>query len=196
MEGQGAERLMRALAAKKRAIVEAWLARTLQSYPAHTSRFLSEEKDPFRNPVGCTLAEALPALFDQVVEGLDAARIADILDPVVRIRAVQDFSAAQAVAFILALKQVVREAMHFPPHPPLSPGTGYPLGEVRAEDKGEGANQLEALTILENRIDAMALVAFDLYMRCREQLYEIRANEARRRLFVLDRMRGDGAGTG
>lgn len=200
MEGQGAERLMRALAAKKRALVEAWLARTLQSYPAHTSRFLSEEKDPFRNPVGCTLAEALPALFDQVVEGVDAARTSDILDPVVRIRAVQDFSAAQAVAFILALKQVVREAMPFPPRPPLSPGTGYPLGEVREEDTqrvpGEGANQLEALTILENRIDAMALVAFDLYMRCREQLYEIRANEARRRLFVLDRMRGDGAGTG
>lgn len=192
MEGQGAERLMRALAAKKRALVGAWLARTLQSYPAHTSRFLSEEKDPFRNPVGCTLAEALPALFDQVVEGLDAARTSDILDPVVRIRAVQDFSAAQAVAFILALKQVVREAMHFPPHPPLSPGTLW----VGAEDKGEGANQLEALTILENRIDAMALVAFDLYMRCREQLYEIRANEARRRLFVLERMRGDGAGTG
>ena len=35
---------------------------------------------------------------------------------------------------------------------------------------------------LEGRIDELALAAFDIYMRCREQLYEIRAKEARRNL--------------
>jgi hypothetical protein len=40
---------------------------------------------------------------------------------------------------------------------------------------------------LEDRIDEMALLAFDVFMRCREQLYEVRANEARRRLSILER---------
>lgn len=171
----GAERLTSALALKKRAIVEAWLARTLQSYPEHTYRFLSQETDPFRNPVGHALAAALPALFDRVIEGVEAARTSDILDPVVRIRAVQDFSAAQAVAFIFLLKRVMRETLG---------------DELRCDPQGE------ALATIEARIDDIALLAFDLFMKCREQLYEIRANETRRRLFVLDRMRGDGTRTG
>jgi hypothetical protein len=188
MKAEGAQPLLEVLTAKKSAIVKQWLARTLQTYPEHTSRFLSQEKDAFRNPVGHALGEALPALFDQLVKGSDTATLSGLLDPILRIRAVQDFSAAQAVAFILALKQVVREALHFPPHPPLSPG--YPLGagEDTQRVPGEGANQLEALAILESRIDAMALLAFDLYMRCREQLDEIRANEAKRRLSVWERM--------
>ncbi len=184
MKGESAQPLLEALAAKKRAIVEAWLARTLQSYPGHTSRFLSQEKDPFRNPVGCTLAEAFPALFDQAIEGPDAAALPCLLDPVVRMRAVQDFSASQAVGFIFLLKQVLRDVLCRPPHPPLSPD-----GE---EEKGEGVARVESLAVLDARIDQIALTAFDLFMKCREQLYEIRANEARRRLFVLERMRGDG----
>ncbi len=36
------------------AIVEEWFARTLESYPQVTARFLALEKDPFRNPVGHT----------------------------------------------------------------------------------------------------------------------------------------------
>jgi hypothetical protein len=175
MRAEAAQPVLETLAAKKGAIVEAWLAGTIQSYPAHTSRFLSQEKDPFRNPVGHTLAEALPALFDQVVEGVDAARTSDILDPVLRIRAVQDFSAAQAVAFLFLLKRVMREAL----------GDG-----VRCDPHGEG------LAVVEARIDDMALLAFDRFMKCREQLYEIRASEARRRFHVLLRRAGLKGGTG
>jgi hypothetical protein len=36
----------------------------------------------------------------------------------------------------------------------------------------------------------MALLAFDLFMKCRERIYEIKANEARRRMFLLERMQG------
>ncbi len=36
----------------------------------------------------------------------------------------------------------------------------------------------------------MALLGFDLFMRCRERIYEIKANEAKRRLYVLERMYG------
>lgn len=163
MMGEAARPLLEALAAKRGAIVGGWLTRTLQSYPEHTSRFLSREKDPFKNPVGHTLAEALPALFDRLVEGADAAALSRILDPIVRMRAVQDFSTGQTVAFVFLLKHVLRET----------------LGGAGGED----------LATLEARIDEMVLLAFDLFMQCRERLCEIRANEAKRRLFVLERIR-------
>ncbi len=188
MWAEGAQPLRETLAAKKGAIVTEWLTRTLRTYPEQTCRFLSQEKDPFRNPVGHVLAEALPALFDQAVQGPDAALLPRLLDPVVRMRAVQDFSAAQAVAFLFLLKQVIREALHSPPQPPLSPGGGA--------DNGEGVAPGESLAALDARIDQMALLAFDLFMRCREQLYEIRAREARRRFEVLLRRAGLRGGSG
>jgi hypothetical protein len=175
MTGEAARPFLEALAAKRGAIVAEWLTRTLRSYPEHTSRFLSREQDPFKNPVGHTLAEALPALFDRLVEGADAATLSRILDPIVRMRAVQDFSAGQAVAFVFLLKRVLLEALG---------------GERRGGADGEG------LTALEARIDEMALLAFDLFMQCRERLYEIRANEAKRRLFVLERIGEKRAGAG
>jgi hypothetical protein len=175
MKDEGAQPLLEALVAKKGAIVKEWLARTLQTYPEHTSRFLSQEKDPFRNPVGHTLRETLPALFDRLVEGADAATVTRLLDPIVRIRAIQDFSAGQAVAFVFLLKRVMREAL--------------------GDDAVQGPNG-EGLAVVEARIDEMALLAFDLFMKCREQIYEIKTNEAKRRLFVLDRMHGERTGVG
>ena len=175
MKGEGAQPLTETLAAKKSIIVNEWLAQTLRTYPEQTSRFLSQEKDPFRNPVGHTLREALPALFDRLVEGSDAGTLSSLLDPILRIRAVQDFSASQAVAFVFLLKSVMREV----------------LGDEAKRDTGG-----ESLSVMEARIDGMALLAFDLFMKCREQVYEIKASEAKRRLFVLERMHGVENGAG
>jgi hypothetical protein len=169
MEVEGGHRLMQALAAKRNAIIREWLARTLQTYSEHTSRFLAHEKDPFRNPVGHTLREAFPVLFDALLGGTDAARVMPVLDGIVRIRAVQDFTAGQAVAFIFLLKRVIREELK---------------GEIHGEPDAEG------LATIEGRIDQMSLLAFDLFMKCRERMYEIRTNEARRRMFLLERMHG------
>ena len=175
MKGEGARPLLEALTAKKTAIVTAWLARTIQTYPEHASRFLSQEEDAFRNPLGHTLREALPDLFDWLVKGSDVSALSRLLDPILRIRAVQNFSAGQAVAFIFLLKRVLREALE---------------DERRRDPSGEGLAAVEA------RLDEMALLAFDLFMKCREQIYEIRAGEVKRRLFMLDRMGRERPGVG
>jgi len=172
MAGKLSQTFLELLAAKKRAIVRDWLARTLQTYPEHTSRFLSREKDPFRNPVGHSLKEAFPALVDELIAGPDASTVSRLLDPVMRIRAVQDFTAAQAVAFVFLLKQVVREAL---------------------KDDIHTRPEREDLAALDARIDEMVLVAFDLFMQCRERIYEIKAGEAKRRLAALERMQGGSA---
>ncbi len=148
-------------AEQRAAVLDNWLAEILRTYPEQTGRFLAQVEDPFRNPAGRIIREGLAALLEQLAGPFDARRIRSILDEVVRLRAVQDFTPSQAVGFLFALKPVLRH-------------------QITREDPG-----LEAL---ERRIDEMALVAFDLYMECREQLRAIRAGEARRRAWLRERM--------
>jgi myo-inositol catabolism protein IolC len=45
-------------------------------------------------------------------------------------------------------------------------------------------NQIAAeLLKLESKIDQLCLMAFDIYMQCREKIYQISANETRNRTF-------------
>jgi hypothetical protein len=145
----------------REAIAEAWLDRILRTYPAQTARFLKSEKDPFRNPAGHAFKEALPILLDELLLSMDKERIVPALDSIVRIRAVQDFTAAQAVAFIFQLKEILRQSC---------PETD--------------------LAQLYDRIDELALMAFDIFQQCREKLCQSRVDETRRRVFVLERAMG------
>jgi hypothetical protein len=137
-------------------LAAAWLSRALLTYPEATARFLAEERDPFRNPVGRALAAGLPALLDELLGAMDAPRLLAALDPIVRMRAVQDLTPRQAVGFVFLVKPLLCEAC-----------------------RAQGCE--EALPALEARVDEAALVAFDLYMACRERIHDLRAGEARRR---------------
>jgi hypothetical protein len=158
--------LSEALANHRGAIIQRWFEWVLQTYPETTTKFWSKEKDPFRNPVGHTLQKGLSDLFDGLMQATDVESLGPVLDSIVRIRAVQDFTAGQALAFPFLLKRILRTefASDIPPHS-------------------------EELIALEARIDQLALLAFELFVKCREQLYEIKVNEIKRRAFVLERAR-------
>jgi hypothetical protein len=150
---------MEELAEKRSAILEKWLDQTLASYPSQTSRFLRNERDRFRNPVGHTLKEGLATLLDEITGEMDTAKIRPALESIVRLRAVQDFTAAQATGFVFTLRGILYDNLE---------GGGPPS--------------------LQKRIDEVALLAFDLYMRCREEIYEIKAREGQREVYVWQRM--------
>jgi hypothetical protein len=154
-----------ALAQNQPRIAERWLQQTLAGYPGQGTHFLLQEKNPFRNPVGQTFREGLPALLAELAGEMNPARLRAALDGMVRIRAVQDFSASQALAFLFLLKKVLREE----------------LPEEICSD-AEGMSQLE------DRIDQLALLAFDLFSECRAQLSEIKLREARRRVYLPEQM--------
>ena len=86
------------------------------------------------------------------------------LDNIIRIRAVQGFTPSQSTAFTIFLKKVIRE-------------------ELKDEIKED--QLYNDLAALEARIDKMALLSFDIYMKCRETLYEIKANEVKNMTFNL-----------
>jgi hypothetical protein len=147
------------LAKKKRAIVKDWLDMVVNTYAPDTAKFLKGNLDPFSNPVGGALHSGLNGLYDQLVEGPQKEAVRTHLDPIVRIRAVQKFSPSQATAFVLALKPVVRTHLR---------------RELR-----DSQTALE-LRQFEDRIDSMSLFAFDIYMECREKLYDLKTNFERK----------------
>ncbi|MEJ2247139.1 MAG: RsbRD N-terminal domain-containing protein [Acidobacteriota bacterium] len=156
--------LAASLADQRDTLVKKWLDGILQAYPESTTKFFSQEKDPFRNPIGYTLKESLTAVFDGLVQSEDTASLAPVLDNIVRMRAVQDLNAGQAVSFPFLLKRILRE-----------------------ECSADLSRCPEDFADLEARIDALALLAFDLYMKCRERVFEIKVNEAKRSMFMLEK---------
>lgn len=55
------------------------------------------------------------------------------------------------------------------------------LGDILRQQLGSAGG-------LEPALDAMVLTAFDIYVESREKLYQIRAGEAKRRLYLLERL--------
>ncbi|MDK2955662.1 MAG: hypothetical protein PWQ57_1158 [Desulfovibrionales bacterium] len=135
-----------------------WLDLLLQTYPEQTQKLWRRNKDPFTNPVGQTFRQALSELLDLVLDWSDAEAVSEALDKIVRIRAVQDFSPSQALSFVYLLKRLVRE---------------------RYWRELEKAGALNQLWNFETRLDNLALMAFDVYTKCREQVYEMRVSEVK-----------------
>ena len=54
--------------------------------------------------------------------------------------------------------------------------------------RGEPAATSGGSSAVQRRIDELALLAFDLFMKCREEIYEIKAREAQRKVYVLERL--------
>ncbi|MBI5740495.1 MAG: RsbRD N-terminal domain-containing protein [Nitrospirae bacterium] len=147
------------LSEKKTAVMNRWYDAILNTYPSDTSKFLKGQKNPFMNPVGSTTFHAIESLYEYLVHGEGKDEVPLFLDNIIRIRAVQDFTPAQCVRFILSLKETVRE-------------------ELKDEISVHGL-QYELLEF-ESRIDELSLLAFDIYMKCREKLYQLKATELQR----------------
>ncbi|HSB06726.1 MAG TPA: RsbRD N-terminal domain-containing protein [Thermodesulfobacteriota bacterium] len=144
----------------KGAVLDKWLHLILETYPAGTSKFMRQEKDRFINPVGHTLIESTEALYEGLLQGMEADQLAGYLERIIQIRSTQDFSPSQAVVIIPALKMALREEMK---------RSGIEIHHV-----------MEEWFAFASRIDQLSLVAFDIYTKYREKIYEIRINEIKK----------------
>lgn len=146
------------LAQKRATILGRWFDLIVETYPAETAKFLKRRQDQFANPVGAAVHEGIEGLLTQLATGLDPERISPFLDRIIRVRAIQDFTPSRAVAFVPLLKGIIREELE---------------GELETLESTE-------LAEFESRIDQLTLLAFDVYMACRERIYEIKVNEIKR----------------
>jgi hypothetical protein len=155
-----AKDLVKIIEHKKTAIVKKWFDLTAQTYAPDTAEFIKSKTDPFANPVGGSILSGLDGLLDQLIHDMDPQIINTYLDPIIRIRAVQNFTPSQAIAFILSLKKALRTSLT------------KELREIR---------NLTELLEVESKIDRLSLMAFDIYMQCREKIYQLSANETKNR---------------
>jgi len=146
----------------KAAIAKKWFNLAAQTYAPDTAEFLKSKTDPFDNPVGNSMLTGLDGILDQLIDAMDPEALHSHLDSIIRIRAVQNFTPSQATAFILSLKKVLRDHL-----------------AKEIQDSRLAAEFIE----LESKIDQICLMAFDIYMQCREKVYQISANETRNRTF-------------
>jgi len=150
------------LTQNKSSILKKWFNSILDTYPAETAKMLKREKNQFANPVGSTIYQGMDGLYQELIKGIDPETISPFLDKIIRIRAIQDFAPSRAIAFVFSLKDLVRREAE----------------EVKSPQDTLSADDLSSF---EARIDRLALIAFDIYMQCREQLYELRVNEVKNR---------------
>ena len=144
-------------------ILARWYDRIVDGYPAETARFLREQSDPFANPVGAALREELAPILDGILDDRDPTDVEQALDRIVRVRSLQDMSPSEAVSFVLILKSVFDEV-------------------------ADGATG-DAKRHFDSRVDGMLLTTFNVFSRCREQVYDIRVKEIRNRsLKVMERL--------
>lgn len=156
--------LKKLLEEKRSIILQRWFDEIMTTYPTDSSGFLKTQKDRFLNPVGHTFSQGINSIIETLIIGRGFEEDLPFLDDIIRVRAIQDLTPAQALTFVFSLKTVVRE-------------------ELRMEIK---QNQLyDELLKFESEIDQLALFAFNTYVKCREQLYELKTDELKRMTFTL-----------
>lgn len=156
--------LVKLLEAKKKVILEKWFNRIMETYSEESANLLKQNKNPFANPMGQTFAHDIEVLYGILLKTEEKEDASSSLDNIIRIRAVQEFSPSDAISFIFLLKNVIQD-------------------EIKDEIQKNGlAKELHAF---ESRIDRLALEGFDIYMKCREKLFELRANEVKSRAYTL-----------
>jgi len=159
---------------KKGDILKRWISLILETYPLDVSHFLKLEKDRFANPVGYAISTGSETLLNELILGENTDKIISALDSIIRIRTVQDFAPSQAIAFIFLLKKAVREELKLQ-------NEGF-----RAEDERE---ILDELLLFETRIDGLATLAFDVYVKCRDHIHRIKVGETKTELAMANRLK-------
>ena len=158
------ESLKNLLLQRREAIETRWLEKIVESYPDRTAVFLKQKRNEFTNPVGHIFTSKTDVILKKFLEEADLEELRVPLLEIVKIRSVQGFSPSQAISFVYLLKEAVREVL---------------------ADRPSDCGTWEELLKIEDRLDSLACLAFDLYMESREKIYELRVNEIKRTGFRL-----------
>ncbi len=153
--------LYKLLSGRKKDILKKWQQEIFQIYPADSIRFLTSESDQFANPVGHSVREHTETLLSGIMseDEILAEKYTPILDEMIRIRAVQDFSPSRALKYLYDLKKVIS-------------------GQLDDAETSDNNTYCE-LVNLYKRIDDVIMIAFDIYSKCREKLFEIKVQTAK-----------------
>jgi len=141
---------------KKSTILNEWLTAILDTYPDDTATFLKDEKDVFANPVGHTIAANAANILEGLIRGEDANAQSVHIEGIIRIRAVQHFTAVQAVSFVNSLKTVIIDQLK---------------SDISRHGLWDEWEELQAT------VDNLTLLASNIYAKMQERIEHIRMKE-------------------
>ena len=142
---------------RREEISRKWFDLLSCTYPEETVRLFKKESNQFANPVGHTFEAAIDEIVEEFLGENRAEALTPLLDKVIRVRAVQSFSPSAALAFVFGLKTIAEEVLE--------------------EELAEGEVGIGDLREFERKVEGLGLLAFDVYMRCREDLFTIKIEE-------------------
>ena len=145
--------LKQILKKNKKAFVKEWFQATINTYPAQSAKVMGKDSNRFDNPVGAATHETIEDVFNLIIGDFNREILEKTLDPVIRIRAVQAFSASEAVSFVFSLKKI---------------------GEDILDDS--------LIREFDKLVDEIALAAFNKLMKCKEEIFLLKATESKRRI--------------
>jgi len=146
----------------RKKIIDRWFEAIVNTYPKETARILAKSKNRFDNPVGVATMQCAETVVDMLPGETDFKKVESELDSVIRIRAVQSFEPSNAIGFVFALKSIVRDVL----------GSSF-------FNKSSDRKISEAF---DKKVDNIALTAFDRFMKCREDIFLLKAMESKRRI--------------
>ncbi|MDI6735028.1 MAG: RsbRD N-terminal domain-containing protein [bacterium] len=141
------------LAKNRESIINRWFDLIVDSYPQNTADFIKSEKNRFANPVGWTIKKGIEDIFEGIIQNKSDAQFFPILDDIIKIRAVQEFTPSEAISFIFLLKQAMCEKI---------------------------AIENTELFAIESKIDTLASISLDIFMECREKIKQLKTNEGKK----------------
>lgn len=140
------------LSKKRKAIVNQSFELTIATYPEESQSFLKDTSRQFTNPIGYNLYQSIEQIVDKIINEESIDSFIPALEEIIRIRAVQDFTPSQAVGFVFLIKKAFQEQL---------------------QKEIETSEMLDFLS----RIDSLSLIAFDIFMKYREKIYDLKSKE-------------------
>lgn len=140
------------LSKKRQGIIKKSFELTIATYPEESQSFLKDESRQFTNPIGYIIHQSIEQIVDKIINEESLESFIAPLEEIVRIRAVQDFSPSQAVGFIFLIKKAFQDQL---------------------EKEIESSQLLDFLS----RIDSLSLIAFDIFMKYREKIFDLKSKE-------------------
>jgi hypothetical protein len=149
---------------RREIILKDWRKSALDFYRAGVFNPAEKEADRFSNPLVYTISTALETILDELIDGIHTTRSDEALEDVVKIRSLQSEKPSTALNFLFSLKKIFKDELN---------GAGGERDDFAEVEK------------LNSALDNLVLTGFDIFMKCRERIYEIRSNEIKRRSYKL-----------
>lgn len=147
------------LSEKKDSILKNWFDAILNTYHPDSASFLKNQKDQFLNPIGSSFSRSMERILEELLsDEFGNDKVEKYLEDIIKILALQGIAPSQSLSFIQELKDI-----------------------VRTELKTEVINGRfsDEFTVFEKKIDSLLMLSFDIYMKYREKIYDLRANDLR-----------------